>query len=125
MRPSGFGSWPSTTLQSKLNHKSYEHNRALQVRRNVDTGSSLRLVRFALSDAIWPPQNAELADLSLSTSTYEETLNRSQHKRGFFAKKKPVDNTALAVMDFLKTVNLMRRQQGIKVIWTIEVILVV
>ncbi|KAF2499641.1 hypothetical protein BU16DRAFT_524108 [Lophium mytilinum] len=121
--PSSF----SKTLQSKINRKVYEHNRVLEARRNVEIGSRLRLVRFAFTDPIWPSHNQEMQDLGLTAEVYYDTLHHiesirqnSKSKRAFFGKKKPVEDAVPAVLDFLKVVNLLRHQQGSKVIWTIE-----
>ncbi|KAF2810517.1 uncharacterized protein BDZ99DRAFT_314119 [Mytilinidion resinicola] len=68
-----------------------------------------------------------MKDLGLTAEVYHDTLHHiesirhdAKSKRAFFGKKKPMEDAVPAVLDYLKVVNLLRHQQGSKVIWTIE-----
>jgi hypothetical protein len=55
-----------------LNRNNYEHNRRLEARRTIENGTRLRILRFGLRHPIFPPHNAEMDELSLSKSTYDD-----------------------------------------------------
>jgi hypothetical protein len=59
---------PSSPIS--VNRTKYEHNRRLECRRTVETGSRLRVLRFGLRYPILPPHNPEMEELGLSHAAY-------------------------------------------------------
>lgn len=117
-----------------INRKSYEHNRRLECRKATENGGRrLRVLRFGLRQAIYPPHTPEMTGLGLTRDTYDEILTKIETIRNntrpnyfecvhFFFKswykirRRTANNSCKEVYDYLRDLNASDR----RIVWTVE-----
>ncbi|KAF2272929.1 uncharacterized protein EI97DRAFT_436534 [Westerdykella ornata] len=125
--------WHEQLNASHVNRERYEHNRRLECRRTVESGSRLRIVSFAFRHPLYPPHTPEMTALGLSKDAYENILSSIEEIRNHervttwkcmphfmcslsFRGRRSTEQALAKVREYIRTLN---KPQG-KVIWTIE-----
>lgn len=131
-----FGSykkWKQQLNPSHVNRERYAHNRRLECRRTVESGSRLRIVNFAFRHPLYPPHTPEMTALGLSKESYEQIISCIEELRKnervctcectphvmcrlSFRGRRSTEEALTKVSEYIRKLNT----QQAKVLWTIE-----
>ncbi|KAF1962983.1 hypothetical protein CC80DRAFT_521880 [Byssothecium circinans] len=117
----------------KVNRDAYEHNRRLEVRKAIEHGSRLRIVRFGFRHPLYPPHTPEMEELGLSKRAYQtiicniEDIRKNTQKDAekcmphllaswHKIRHRSTEDALAKVSEFVRKVNKADR----RIVWTIE-----